>query len=82
DQTAESSAGAGTQPAGCGGESNEFEVLTKASKGYALILPNPMYDIECTLSMENSLQSFLRHLQLRRVFAHQSEVEEHCFIFC
>ncbi|MEO6669512.1 MAG: hypothetical protein ABIN36_08550 [Ferruginibacter sp.] len=41
-QTAESSAGAGTQPAGCGGESNEFEVLTKASKDYALILPNPI----------------------------------------
>ncbi|MEO6669220.1 MAG: hypothetical protein ABIN36_07070, partial [Ferruginibacter sp.] len=42
---AESSAGAGTQPAGCGGESNEFEVLTKASKGYALILPNPILNI-------------------------------------
>ncbi|MEO6669826.1 MAG: hypothetical protein ABIN36_10145 [Ferruginibacter sp.] len=43
-QTAESSAGAGTQPADCGGESNEFEVLTKASKGYALILPNPIFN--------------------------------------
>ncbi|MEO6669242.1 MAG: hypothetical protein ABIN36_07180, partial [Ferruginibacter sp.] len=46
---AESSAGAGTQPAGCGGESNEFEVLTKASKGYALILPNPILNIVCSV---------------------------------
>ncbi|MEO6669804.1 MAG: hypothetical protein ABIN36_10035 [Ferruginibacter sp.] len=45
-QTSESSAGAGTQPAGCGGESNEFEVLTKASNGYALILPNPIFDVQ------------------------------------
>ncbi|MEO6669435.1 MAG: hypothetical protein ABIN36_08165 [Ferruginibacter sp.] len=45
-QTAERSAGAGTQPAGWGGESNEFEVLTKASNGYALSLPNPMINIQ------------------------------------
>ncbi|MEO8770785.1 MAG: hypothetical protein ABI402_11885 [Ferruginibacter sp.] len=44
-QTAERSDGAGTQPAGCGGESNEFKVLTKAGKGYALILPNPMLHV-------------------------------------
>ncbi|MEO8769489.1 MAG: hypothetical protein ABI402_05375 [Ferruginibacter sp.] len=44
-QTAERSDGAGTQPAGCGGESNEFKVLTKAGKGYALILPNPILNI-------------------------------------
>ncbi|MEO8768688.1 MAG: hypothetical protein ABI402_01330 [Ferruginibacter sp.] len=61
-QTAERSDGAGTQPAGCGGESNEFKVLTKAGKGYALILPNPTYNIQsakaqnielCTLNIEH-----------------------------
>ncbi|MEO6670966.1 MAG: hypothetical protein ABIN36_15910, partial [Ferruginibacter sp.] len=53
DQTAESSAGAGTQPVPIfnrdGGENNEFEVLTKASKGYALILPNPIFDIQWSI---------------------------------